>query len=122
MYNYMRALHQRFFHETAQGDYRSAVDAAQEKLLSKLEKSDRIILLQLLDDMSRWKNEVSLDSFAAGFRLAAGLAKELESDGLYSFDDEETERICKELEHRKPANKKSSPKQNLTAENFAGSR
>ncbi len=101
MYNYMRALHQRFFHEAEQDTLRSAIDAAQERLLSKLEKPDRIILLQLLDDMSRWKNEVSLESFAAGFRLAAGLAKELESDGLYSFDDEETKRICKELAQRK---------------------
>ena len=101
MYNYMRALHQRFFHEAEQDDLRSDIAAAQAKLLSKLDKPDRIILLQLLDDMSRWKNEVSLESFAAGFRLAAGLAKELESDGLYSFDDEETERICKELSNRK---------------------
>lgn len=101
MYNYMRALHQRFFHEVENGDFRSSTDTAQEKLLSKLEKPDRIILLQLLDDLSHRKNEVSLESFIAGFQLAAGIAKELETGGLYSFDDEETERICKELEHRK---------------------
>ena len=97
MYNYMRALHQRFFHEVENDDLHSFADDAQEKLLGKLEKPDRIILLQLLDDLSRRKNEVSLESFIAGFQLAAGITKELETGGLYSFDDEETERICKEL-------------------------
>ena len=28
-------------------------------------------------------------SFTAGFKLAWGMAKELETDGLYSFDQEE---------------------------------
>ena len=101
MYNYMRALHQRFFHEAENDDLRSFADAAPKKLLGKLEKPDRIILLRLLDDLSRWKNEVSLESFIAGFQLAAGIAKELETAGLYSFNDEETERICKELSDRK---------------------
>lgn len=101
MYNYMRALHQRFFHEDETDDLRSSADAVQEKLLSKPEKPDRIILLRLLDDLSRRKNEVSLESFIAGFQLAAGITKELETGGLYSFDDEETERICKELSARK---------------------
>ena len=33
-------------------------------------------------------------SFTAGFKLAWGMAKELEADGLYSFEREEEERIC----------------------------
>ena len=33
-------------------------------------------------------------SFAAGFKLAWGMAKELEADGLYSFEREEEEHIC----------------------------
>ena len=30
----------------------------------------------------------------AGFKLAWGMAKELEADGLYSFEREEEEHIC----------------------------
>ncbi len=30
------------------------------------------------------------------FKLAWGLSKELEADGLYSFDEEETERVCRQ--------------------------
>ena len=40
----------------------------------------------------------SLASFTAGFKLAWGLSKELEADGLYSFDEEETERVCRRME------------------------
>ena len=35
-----------------------------------------------------------LMSFTAGFKLAWGMAKELEADGLYSFEREEEEHIC----------------------------
>ena len=38
--------------------------------------------------------ESKLMSFTAGFKLAWGMAKELEADGLYSFEREEEERIC----------------------------
>ena len=38
--------------------------------------------------------ESKLMSFTAGFKLAWGMAKELEADGLYSFELEEEERIC----------------------------
>ena len=38
--------------------------------------------------------ESKLMSFTAGFKLAWGMAKELEADGLYSFEREEEEHIC----------------------------
>ena len=34
-------------------------------------------------------------SFTAGFKLAWGMAKELEAGGLYSFELEEEEYICR---------------------------
>lgn len=37
-------------------------------------------------------------SFTAGFKLAWGMAKELEADGLYSFELEEEERIYRPAE------------------------
>lgn len=40
--------------------------------------------------------EISLESFIVGFRLAYGLIRELESGGRYSYEDEETKRICGE--------------------------
>jgi len=42
--------------------------------------------------------ESKLMSFTAGFKLAWGMAKELEVDGLYSFEREEEEHICHSAE------------------------
>ena len=50
--------------------------------------SQRKLLLRLLDVQGYLKNNVSLENFAAGFKLATEIAKELEADGLYSYDSE----------------------------------
>ena len=42
--------------------------------------------------------KASLASFIAGFKLAWGIAKELEADGLYSFSYEQEQRACKAAE------------------------
>ena len=42
--------------------------------------------------------ESKLMSFTAGFKLAWGIAKELEANGLYSFEREEEEHICRPVE------------------------
>ena len=42
--------------------------------------------------------ESKLMSFTAGFKLAWGMAKELEADGFYSFEWEEEEHICRPAE------------------------
>ena len=54
--------------------------------------------MTLVDSQNLLKEEISLASFTAGFKLAWGLSKELEADGLYSFDEEETERVCRRME------------------------
>lgn len=37
-------------------------------------------------------------SFTAGFKLAWGIARELEADDLYSFQTEEEQRACEIVE------------------------
>ena len=51
-----------------------------------------------MDSQNLLKEEISLASFTAGFKLAWGLSKKLEADGLYSFGEEETERVCRRME------------------------
>ena len=51
-------------------------------------------LLRLLDAQNTLLVESKLMSFTAGFKLAWGMAKELEADGLYSFEREEEDHIC----------------------------
>ena len=50
---------------------------------------DKRKLLLIVDSMDAIRDEVSLASFMAGFKLAWGISRELEIDGLYSFDEEE---------------------------------
>ena len=42
--------------------------------------------------------EEDIENTRQEFKLAWGLSKELEADGLYSFDEEETERVCRRME------------------------
>ena len=70
MYDYMKALQKRF---------------------DRQEHSE-------LDAQNTLLVESKLMSFTAGFKLAWGMAKELEADGLYSFEREEEEHICRPAE------------------------
>ena len=95
MNDYMRALHQRFFRKPACTEQHQEIETARQELQARLDKSERQLLLRILDAESMMREEVSLASFTAGFKLAAGIAKELEADGIYSFDEEETDRLSR---------------------------
>ena len=88
MYEYFRALHQRFFCEPDHAAIHQRIEENRKALAEKLGPEDRKCLLRVLDAQNSLKNEVSLESFAAGFKLAAGIARELEEGGVYSFDAE----------------------------------
>ena len=62
-----------------------------------LDKMQRRRLMHLVDTQNLLKETISQASFTAGFKLAWGLSKELEADGLYSFDEEETDRACRQM-------------------------
>ena len=69
-------------------------ERAQEELRRDMDAAGRRKLLRLLDAQNTLLVESKLMSFTAGFKLAWGMAKELEADGLYSFEWEEEEHIC----------------------------
>ena len=95
MNDYMRALHQRFFQEPESADVREEIEEFWQELRETLQKPERRKLLRLVDAQNLLREETPLASFMAGFKLAWGLAQELEADGLYSFDDEEEDRVCR---------------------------
>ena len=95
MNDYMRALHQRFFRAPTCAEQQQEIEFTRQELQKRLLKSERKMLLRILDAESLMQEEISLASFTAGFKLAAGIAKELEADGIYSFDEEETERLSR---------------------------
>ena len=99
MNDYMRALHQRFFREPAYPDVREEIEALRRELRAQLDRQNQEKLLKLVDLGIELREETSLAAFTAGFRLALGIAGELEP---YSFDDEEEERALRRTEREAP--------------------
>ena len=93
MYDYMKALQKRFDRQV-HSELDTQVEYAQEELRQNVDAVGRKKLLRLLDAQNALLVESKLMSFTAGFKLAWGMAKELEADGLYSFELEEEEHIC----------------------------
>ena len=93
MYDYMRALQKRFDRQE-HSELDKQVKYAREELRRDMDATGRRKLLRLLDAQNTLLAESKLMSFTAGFKLAWGMAKELEADGLYSFEQEEEEHIC----------------------------
>ena len=93
MYDYMKALQKRFDRQE-HGELDAQIDYAQVELRRDMDAAGRRKLLRMIDTQNSLLAKSTLMSFTAGFKLAWGMAKELEADGLYSFEREEEERIC----------------------------
>ena len=85
MNNYMRALHQRFYQEPDFRELEEDIENTRQEVRDCLDKLQRRRLMHLVDSQNLLREEISLASFTVGFKLAWGLSKELEADGLYSF-------------------------------------
>lgn len=94
----MRALHQRFFQEPEETELETDIESVRREVRDCLSKMQRRKLMSLVDMQNQLREEISLASFTAGFKLAWGLAKELETSGLYSFDAEMAERAGHQME------------------------
>ena len=97
MYDYMKALQKRFDHQSHPELY-TQVEYAQEELRRDMDAAGRRKLLRMIDTQNSLLAESTLMSFTAGFKLAWGMTKDLEADGLYSFEREEEEHICHPVE------------------------
>ena len=93
MYDYMKALQKRFDCQS-HPELDTQIKNAQEELRRDMDAAGRRKLLRMIDTQNSLLAESTLMSFTAGFKLAWGMAKELEADGLYFFEREEEEHIC----------------------------
>lgn len=108
MNDYMTALYQRFFQEPDFTELEEEIEQARQEVRDCLDKLQRCKLMQLVDAQKLLREKTSLASFIAGFKLAWGIAKELEADGLYSFEYEQEQRACKAAEQEvKPCGKET---------------
>ena len=94
MNDYMRVLHQRFYREPDFSELEDDIENTRQEVRDCLNKFQRRKLMHLVDTQNLLREETSLASFTAGFKLAWGIARELEADGLYSFQKEEEQRAC----------------------------
>lgn len=92
MYDYMRALQDKFFQEPEFPELEQQMDQTHRELSQQLDRESRKKLLFLLDSADELQGRISLASFVAGFRLATGLARELSLEESYSFAKDEENR------------------------------
>ena len=93
MKDYMRALHQHFFQKPNLTELEDEIETARKDVRDCLDKAQQRRLMDLVDGQALMREAISQASFTAGFKLAWGIAKELETDGLNSLDEGEEDRI-----------------------------
>ena len=99
MRDYMMALHQRFCKEPECREIRKQIWEVEQELHQSLDRRGQEQMLKLADLENELQEEISLESFSSGFKLALGIAAELAP--LYSFDDDEEQRACEALRRRR---------------------
>ena len=99
MYDYMKALHARFCQEPKLQKARAEMERTYREIKAKLVQQDQETLLQLADLENELREEASLTSFIAGFRLGMGIAGELEP---YCFEVEDERRATERAKMRCP--------------------
>ena len=99
MKDYMMALHQRFCKEPECREVRKQLVEVEQELYQVLDRRGQEQLLKLADLENELREEISLESFLSGFKLALGIAVELAPS--YSFDDDEEQRASEALRQRR---------------------
>ena len=99
MKDHMMALHQRFCKEPECREVRKELEVVLQGLYEVLDCRGQEQLLKLADLENELQDEISLESFSSGFKLALGIAAELAPS--YSFDDDEERRACEALRQRR---------------------
>ena len=93
MWDYMTALQRRFLvvSQQTQNAERDA-ETAYDTLHAELSREQQRLLLRLHDAYTLHRDDVALDSFISGFRLADGIYRELVKIPPYSYEQESEER------------------------------
>ena len=87
MYNYMKALYQRFCKELPRSE---ELIKLYESVKQGLDREHQKLLLHLADAEIAYCEDMALESFITGWCLASGIASELK-DHRYSFEQENEE-------------------------------
>ena len=100
MNDYMKALHQRFCREPDFTEMEEDIENARQKVRDCLNREQRRTLMHLVDTQNLLREETSVASFMAGFKLAWGLHQELGEPYDYrkELEQRSIEQLRKEAE------------------------
>ena len=73
----MKALYNSFYERLPATQLKDEIERCHQELIEKLEKPERKLVLQIIDCKDQIAEDLSIDSFIAGFRLAWKLNQEL---------------------------------------------
>ena len=73
----LKALYDSFYEKLSATQLKSEIERCHQELIEKLDKPERKLVLQIIDCKDQIAEDLSIDSFIAGFRLAWKLSQEL---------------------------------------------
>lgn len=73
----LKALYDSFYENPPATQLKTEIERCHQELIEKLEKPERKLVLQIIDCKDQIAENLSIDSFTAGFRLAMKLNQEL---------------------------------------------
>ena len=73
----LKALYDSFYEKLPATQFKTEIEHCHQELIDKLDKPERKLVLQIIDCKDQIAEDLSIDSFIAGFRLAWKLGQEL---------------------------------------------
>ena len=73
----LKALYDSFYEKLPATQLKAEIERCHQELIEKLDTPERKLVLQILDCKDQITEDLSIDSFIAGFRLAWKLSQEL---------------------------------------------
>ncbi|MDD6188587.1 MAG: hypothetical protein PUB32_03295 [Clostridiales bacterium] len=73
----LKALYDSFYENLPAMQLKAEIEHCHQKLIEKLDKPERKLVLQIIDCKDQIAEDLSIDSFIAGFRVAMRLNQEL---------------------------------------------
>ena len=73
----LKALYDNFYEKPTSPQLKTEIERCHQELIEKLDKPERKLVLQIIDCKDQIAEDLSIDSFIAGFRLAWKLSQEL---------------------------------------------
>ena len=73
----LKALYDNFYEKLPAAEIKAEIEECHQVLIDRLEKPERRLVLHIIDCKDQIAEDLSIDSFIAGFRLAWKLNQEL---------------------------------------------